>query len=228
MNLFVVDKDLKHLNSKSFYTGTYFGVCTDQFESVLEVGACKEYTLDVYYTTITGQSSVKIPQLKVPFQDLRITAINSNKNYLNVLSLLHKMEELFCIQKTVIQTDKKENIYVFNHAPEWHSCAPMLSLYTLLIRLGFQSYKLESDAISFLQNEQTEEYILKCGMVGIEFLLNGGLKFFKEKDIEKNWINWNKYVIPASYYNIRLHDSGIRSFGNYLKENRITCLEQLI
>jgi len=125
-----------------------------------------------------------------------------DKKMLNCLDFIHQVEEHLKIRKTIVSKCKnpplkyiRSGVWLFDGSSRWIKSPPMLSMYTLLIRLGFghnigDNYK---NTLSYILNGEIKSYQpvdsfrLKQAKAGIDRIFETGDRKIFNSDIKKNY-----------------------------------------
>jgi hypothetical protein len=177
-----------------------------------------------------------IDPLKTPpldFQQTRLLIANSSdanlrKKIPNCLEFLHQVENILKMKKTVAQECleppakyAKSGVWLLSGSKRWLRSSPMISLYALLIRVGFVHKKGNSyqqtilDILSGVKKtySRNDKSYLNNSMNAIKKILNFGDRKIFYPNIKNNY----PQNIPVSM----MHNCGIVAYarGTYTKKN---------
>jgi hypothetical protein len=207
---------------------------------------CKDFIHDVIYASInkTEFKAYKFhynPNLN-PNPSLKKAKIliadskdeNFSKRINNVLDFLNQFENKIKIKPSTIKKCKKapeqyekNGVYLVEGDKRWINSPPMVSLYTLLIRVGF-SHTIKCDFLETIDKikanklqtyQKKDNYWLKAIEPAIEKILNFGDQNIFLKDMKSNYP-------PKLKPNIVHNKLGIIGYSNDIvkKENNISVV----
>jgi hypothetical protein len=137
--------------------GLEFAMLSPKYEQLNQLVWCKDFMQDLIWSYLNNQpidiygfkydpKSAPVPSLK----KLRLLVTNykdpefGDKLIKNVLPLIHSVEDRLKMPRTVLEkchgtpaTYKKSGVWILNASRRWLKATPMLSFYTLLVRIGF-------------------------------------------------------------------------------------------
>jgi hypothetical protein len=161
--------------------------------------ACKEFVLDHHSLAVNekpqmiiygGQEAPPPPSL----QQVLVYFSGKPKHVVNSEKLVHQFEDRLEIPHSLIYSTSFEYGYIFCGSLRWMIAPPMLSLYTLLIRLGYTVSDIDS-IFTTKSLSATDDVILKSGGIeGIKKILKHGDKKIFGEDIKVNWPPNNTYI----------------------------------
>lgn len=174
---------------------------------------CKDFLQDMIYACL-HEKWIDIYQFKYsPYTDpqpcmdkIRLLVANANdskfrKKIPNSLDLVNQVEERLGIKKSILrecwlppENFRKSGVWLFEGSKRWLNSPPMLSFYSLLIRVGC----VHTVGVSF---EKT-----------IDDVINGDIKSYQKKDAL-----WLKHAKPGIEKILRIGDR--RIFFRSIKEN---------
>ena len=160
----------------------------------------KPIDLDHTYLLVTNSSDIKMKQKIENCQDF----LNQIEKKLR----LFRTKILKC--RNAPDNYKKSGVYMIYGSKMWLNSPPMLSLYSLLIRVGFCHTKGVdfTETITKVQNGQIPPYqqndagYLKKAKEGIDRILSLGYRKFFYKDISKNYPNSVDISTIHNYFGI--------------------------
>lgn len=184
--------------------GLEFALVSDKFEQCHPFVWCKDFLHDVIYAHLHDKNFEiyrfkynSFTDPKVCLKETRLLVANQKdskieKKILNVIDFINQIEELMDFPKTKVRRcidpppEYKYGVFLFQGSKRWQIAPPMLSLYSLLIRIGF------SHQIGTSYNTT------------ISLLINNHLKPYQAKDSK-----WIEEVEPALHKIIRIGDKAI-------------------
>lgn len=198
-----VTNDVKILQIYS--KGLEFAVLSDNYEICHPLVWCKDFLHDVVHSTLTGKEFLLYrlkynPNInpKACIKEARLIVANARDGRMNkkidaCLDFIHQIEDKLkiprskvrkCLNPTLNYT--QNNVFIFQGHKRWIFAPPMLSLYALLIRVGF-AHKIGYDYKTTIQ-----------------YIKDGIIKPYQSKDSR-----WVREVEPALDKIIRLGDKKI-------------------
>ena len=232
MKLEIKSYDEEVICSNQIMRSSYldFGLLSEN-NVVGTISSCKEYVLDSVlhclngrvYCNIGPSNPISVKRVRIVltmgehFHSNRHSGIVLKEKLENILDLLHQVESELKIRKTVLYKFSKikqvnpNNTFFVEGSPRWIKSPPMLSFYTLLMRLGL-FHEVGTDYMKSLQDFISgkldcyphDKTILKRAFPGIKRILKHGDKkiFFKE----------TRHNYPNSIQ-FNIHGMGIADFG---------------
>lgn len=229
--------------------GIEYALVSDKYEQIHQLVWCKDFMQDAIHSFL-NKSRAQIygfsydPSIDKPvsMKKTRIMVTNwkdktlEEKIFNRVLPLVHEVEGRLKIPKTVVEKCtnvppiyNRSGVYLFNSNLRWSKAPPMISFFTLLIRIGMvrePSDTLES-LISRIKEDKIDDYFhsdfrqVKRAEAGINQILKYGDKKIFSNDIQKNYPpikSSEDYKKTVTIYTI--HDkSGIVAFSEGLTRN---------
>jgi len=195
-------------------SGVEFSFVSADNQQVSPFAFCKDYLQDAVQgflykkkKTIYGFVYDPTEHAPISLDKTRLLVANSKDSYLgskirNCLDFLNQIESDLKISKTtaaLCADPPKEyircGVWLFQGSPRWVKSPPMISMYTLLIRLGFGStigvpYKETIDKIiagNLDAYQSVDRYRLKEAINGINRILTQGDRKIFDRNIEKNY-----------------------------------------
>jgi hypothetical protein len=185
--------------------GLEYAILSDNYELCHPLVWCKDFLHDIIHSTLTGKN-FEIYRLKYNpnvnpkacLKEARILVANSRDNKMNkkidsCLDFIHQIEDKLKITRTKVRkclnpslSYNHNNVFIFQGHKRWIFSPPMLSLYTLLIRVGF-AHKIGFDYKTTIQ-----------------YIKDGVIKPYQSKDSR-----WIAEVEPALDRIIRIGDKKI-------------------
>jgi len=226
--------------------GLEFAMLSPKYEQLNQLVWCKDFMQDLIWSYLNNQTidiyGFKYDPHTSPAPSLsKLRLIISNykdkefeeKIINGVIPLVNSIEDRLKMQRTFLEKSKnhpaiykKSGIWILNASKRWLKAAPMLSFYTLLIRIGLVHNKEDSfeTTIKKIKNNELFTYydvhgrdkdmIIKA-YEGIEKILKYTDRFFFSSKIRENYSNKylnEKNIKSISIYNI--HDRcGIVGFS---------------
>lgn len=198
--------------------GLEFAMLSTKYQQINQLVWCKDFMQDLIWSYLNNQpinvygfkydpssspspSLTKLRLLISNYKDLEL----KHKLIENALPLIHSIEDKMKMTRTVLEQCKstpsiykKSGVWILKSSKRWLKSPPMLSMYTLLVRIGLIHNKKDSmsDTINKIINGEIKTYydkknrdkemILKASS-GIEKLIkHGDYKIFPS-DIKKNY-----------------------------------------
>lgn len=194
--------------------GLEYALVSDDYKQCHHFVWCKDFLHDVVYSTVNKKSFELYKFYYCPiifpnpsFEKTRIMLTNSrDKNFSskipNVLDFINQIETALKMKKTTVRECdcpwaiyEKAGIFLFEGSNRWIKAPSMLSLYTLLLRVGFV-HKKEQDFTKTIKEviskkitpyQRRDSQWLKCSEPALNAILKiGDLNLFK-KDIKANY-----------------------------------------
>lgn len=208
-------------------TGMEFSFISKDNKQCIPFVFCRDFLQDAVHGYI-NKRKVEIYEFKYDYENhpsiclerAKIAIANQSDDYLdfkipNILDFIHQIEQNIGLSKTIIkkcinppQKYIRSGVWILNGSPRWMKSPPMLSLYTLMIRIGAghksgDLYEKTLDDIMTGKNKpylELDKYRLKLAMPGVKKIFkNGDKKFFHPK-INLNYPN--KIKIPCMHNNL--------------------------
>lgn len=222
--------------------GIEFAFLSNEGQQCNQFVWCKDFLQDMIYATLHNKT-IDIYQFKYdPNHDpqpclkkIRLLVANANDSkfkikIFNSLDMINQVEEKLGIKKSIVrecwlppEKYKKSGVWLFEGSKRWLNAPPMLSLYSLLIRVGF-AHKIGTNfekTIEEVANGQLKPYQkrdatwLKHARPGIEKILRIGDRKIFFRDIKNNY--------PAAKKVDVIHNRlGINSFANEMQNQSTT------
>lgn len=224
--------------------GLEFAMLSNNYDQLNQLVWCKDFMQDIIWSYINNQA-IEIygfqynplispaPSLK----RLRLLITNykdadfGNKVINNALPLIHSVEDRLKMSRTVLErckttpaTYKKSGVWILKASKRWLKSTPMLSFYTLLVRVGLvhQPGDPLEETLNKIKNGKTKSYFdAKCrdkemissALVGVSAIMkHTDRKLFPAK-IKKNYPSFCHDGTKMTVY--MMHDRcGIVGFSN--------------
>lgn len=217
--------------------GLEYALVSDNFEQCHEFVLCKDFLHDVYYSTINKKEFNLYKFSYNPFympkpcmKEARILLTNGkDKNFSlkipAVCEFINQIENDLGMKKTTARACSKppseyskSGIYIFQGDRRWIVAPSMLSLYSLLLRIGFvhkpgNSYQ---DTLSALKKrkltpyQSKDIYWFKCSEMAFAEIMNNSDKSLFSKNFADNY--------PKNLSMDSIHNKlGIIAFSNHLR-----------
>ena len=215
-------------------SGIEFAFASPDNKQVSPFAYCKDYLQDAVQgflyqkkKTIYGFTYDPVLHHPICLKKTRLLVTNEKDHQFsskvpNCIDFLNQIEKDLLITKTVAHRCKnppnkyiRPGIWLFDGSRRWLKSPPMLSMYTLLIRLGFghplgssARETLDKIAAGELKAYQTVDSLrLREAKVGIDFILKKGDRKIFDRNIENNY--------PKTMRVNTMHNSlGIIGFAN--------------
>lgn len=197
---------------QKYYTGLQFALVSQKNEQCHPFVWCKDFLHDVIYSSI-NLTKINLydftfdPAIN-PIPDLSKTKLllansrdkNLQKKILNCLDFINQIEHELKIKKTIAKPccdcpQGYTQVVMIEGSKRWIQSPPMLSLYTLLLRVGLShnygnNYKdtireIKSGKIKPYQ-KQDRNYLKSCDVAIVKILKHGDRKIFSRK-IKNNY-----------------------------------------
>lgn len=224
--------------------GLEYALASPDYEQCHDFVFCKDFMQDVIYSTLYNKP-IEIYGFKYsPTNDpkpcldkIRILVANARDSTFRnkipgCLDLVNQVEDEIGIKRSIVRECwfpparyNKGGVWLFEGSKRWQHAPPMLSLYTLLLRLGFvhtpgTSYKdtfqqIKSGALKPYQTRDTQQ--LKQSESGIEKIIRVGDRRIFFRDIR---LNYPEKMDLDSIHN----DLGVSSFSREIKAQGRTAL----
>tara|TARA_Y100000034_G_scaffold86053_1_gene103161 strand:+ start:7804 stop:8583 length:780 start_codon:yes stop_codon:yes gene_type:complete len=222
--------------SEVYSSGLKYALCSDKNEQATGFVWCKDFLQDAYLAYF-NQGKQSIYGFSYSFSTDRPLSTQSTKLLLanrsdkrfhakmkKARDFVNQVEkELKMVKKTVLYqaTDPPKafeecGVFLMEGNKRWHLSPPMISLYTLLIRVGSKHLKkhgtwrdtcqmMIDGKVSPYQSSDREQ--IQTAMKGIDHILKHNDRTVFGKDVKKNYPNG---IATHSMHN----DSGICAFSN--------------
>jgi len=212
----------KAVISQIYSKGMEFAFASQDYQQCHQFVFCKDFLQDIIFANI-HQKWVSIYDFNYsPYIDprpcldkIRILVTNANDSRLkikiyNSLDILNQVEERLGIKKSLLrecwlppENYRKSGIWMFEGSKRWINSPPMLSLYSLLIRvgcvhtIGVNFEKTINDIIDgkIKPYQKKDALWLKHAKPGIEKILRIGDRKIFYRDIKENYPNLDIDVI---------------------------------
>ncbi len=211
-------------------TSTCFALLSDELELITPFSMCKSYTQDQYYYYFTDYKNFSGNGYAVPLKsmNLLLTVYQPNNFIEKAQDLLWQIEKQLGIPESEIQeVDHKSeyaqksnrNMFFFKANKAWYTCIPLISLYTLLMRIANHHYVGASfwESIAQLINDprvgSSDRSYLKSSMVGIEHIVQQGYKNLFHENAKQNYTNLK----------IGSHEDGIVYYSSKLSKEKASA-----
>lgn len=230
--------------------GLEFAMLSPNYEQINQLVWCKDFMQDLIWSYLNNKeidiygfkynpknspapSLSKIRLLVTNFKDHDF----GEKLQSNVMPLLHEVEDRLKMPRTVLekcQTTppiyKKSGVWILNGSKRWLKATPMISFYTLLIRIGLvhnpansleQTLALIKDGklASYYDHQNRDKIMVYDAYQGIERIMRLSDRKIFPANIRKNYpVTYGAYSSELTIYN--LHDRcGIVGFSKGSTEN---------
>lgn len=225
--------------------GLEYALVSDNYEQIHQLVWCKDFMQDAIHgflnkskTSVYGFVYDPATDLPISMKRTRLMVTNWKDKELGdrlqnrVLPILHEVEEKLGMAKTVLEKGSKvppryarSGVYLFDSSIRWSKAPPMISLFTMLIRIGLVAEpgddlettmkKIKDETIKcyYSAERKQDKYQVERAEKGIKYLLKYGDRRIFYADAKKNYppleFSNEKYI---SIYTI--HDScGIAAFS---------------
>ena len=217
--------------------GIEYALVSEDYRQIHQLIWCKDFIQDAIYGHI-NQKLVEIygfqydPKICPPvyMKQLQLMVTNwkdenfASKIFENCQSFLHEIESRLKIKKTVIEKCcnpparyRKAGVFLLNGSKRWMHAPPMVSLYTLLIRVGLVHPKGQEalETIDQVKNGILKPYnwqpakdsdsdVIINAYAGIKRILSNGDRRLFYRDIKRNYPANNYQGVPFSVF--QMHD----------------------
>lgn len=226
--------------------GLEFAMLSSKYEQLNQLVWCKDFMQDLIWSYLNNQpidiygfkydpKLLPAPSLK----KLRLLVTNykdaefGQKLINNVLPLIHSVEAKMKMPPTVLEqcktapgTYKKSGVWILNASKRWLKATPMLSFYTLLVRIGFShdpkdSFEetmkkvSEGKTLTYYDAHHRDKDMVEKALPGMRRLLKYTDRKIFSANLQNNYPNNyfdGKKTMKLSVYNI--HDRcGIVGFS---------------
>lgn len=215
-------KSPKAAISQIYSKGMEFALVSQDYKQCNPFVWCKDFLQDVVYSAL-HKKWINIYDFQYsPYTDpepcldkVRILVANANDSKLrnkipNVIDILNQIEDTLDIKKSFVrecwmppENYRKSGVWMFEGSKRWLKSPPMLSLYTLLLRVGcvhtvgVRYEKTLKDIMSqdIKPYQKKDALWLKHSMTGIEKIIRIGDRKIFHSDIKDNYPNLDIDVI---------------------------------
>lgn len=200
--------------NQAITSGVEFAFVTPKGDQITPFAFCKDYLQDAIQAKVLKQARSIYgfcydPKIDYPisFKSTDLLVTNSKDFDLqlrvnNCLDFIHQAEAILNIKKTIVLKCEdpplkyiRSNVFYFKGSNRWIKSAPMISMYTLLIRVGF-GHILGDDIHQTIKKivdkqqaayQSIDSYKLKMALPGIYYIFKkGDINMFGKK-IDKNY-----------------------------------------
>jgi hypothetical protein len=190
----------------SFLDQVQFGFVSENASIVGRTHSCRDYLIDLLIRQINGADFYTLDYVhqlgpRVCLMQMRLSVIRRNIHDDDVertLDLVHQMEDLLNIRpRSMVRTLKFSDsnfgpIMLWLGSKEWLIAPPMVSLYSLLIRVGqwhIVGNKWDQTWSDCIQTERSSRdwTNLSSGRLGIDRLIGDGIVATFGTDIKRNY-----------------------------------------
>jgi hypothetical protein len=226
--------------------GLEYAFLSERYTQIHQLVWCKDFMQDVIFASVTGTPTsiygfAYDPSVDPPlYREKTRLMLNSYKDanfgskVLDGLrDFLHQIEKQLKMQRTIFEKVanphpryKKSGVYIVNGSKRWMHSPPMISLYTMLLRVGLLHTKGDpfQATIASVKNGKLEPYygrtsgdndsrLLKQTCKGLNRIMRHGDRKLFHRKIEKNYPERTKSGMKFSIYTI--HDTcGMVGFSN--------------
>lgn len=217
--------------------GLEFALVSNKFEQCHPFVWCKDFLHDVIYADLHDKV-VEIyrfkynPQIdpRVCRNETRLLVTNQRDSKLsikidNVLDFVNQIEEVLHFPKTKVRKcinspqEYKHGVFLFQGSKRWQNSPPLLSLYSLLIRIGF-SHQIGTNfntTISLLKEGHLKPYQTKDSkwIAEVEPALHKIIRLGDRKIFYRNI----KFNYPQNFLIDHIHNSlGIMAFARDMRQ----------
>jgi hypothetical protein len=217
--------------------GLEYALVSDNYEQCHEFVWCKDFLHDVYYSTINNKefnlykfSYCPQHMPKPCLKEARILLTNGkDKNFSSkipaVCEFINQIEDELGIKKTTARICSnppsgytKAGVFIFKGDRRWIVAPSMLSLYALLLRIGFvhkrgTSYKETLEALKkrkLMPYQSKDVYWFKCSEMAFDEILEKSDKYLFSRNFNDNY--------PKNLSMDSIHNKlGIIAFSNHLR-----------
>ena len=229
--------------------GLEFAMLSSSYDQLNQLVWCKDFMQDLIWSYVNNQAieiyGFKYNPINAPapsIRRLRLLITNykdadfGNKIKNNVLPLLHSVESRLKMSQTVLEKCrtspaiyKKSGVWILDASKRWLKAAPMLSFYTLLVRVGLVHQPPDSleETLEKIKTGKTKPYydpndrdrdMINKAMPGISIIMrHSDRKLFASK-IKLNYpaeCRGNKSSAFSKMNVYTMHDRcGIVGFSN--------------
>ena len=226
-------KDKSNKILQLYNKGIEYCLLSDKYEQCHQMVWCKDYLHDVMYATINNKpikifnfqynpKKQKIPSIK---KTILCIADNKNKDLINeienCIDLLNKFEHKikmkkskFYLCKNPSDNYKNGSVFVIEGDKRWLASPPMISLYAMLIRIGFCHKKSNSIETTFtkIMTKKIKTYQPR-DIYNFKSSING-MKLILDNDDRNIFFKNLKYNYPMEIDILRIHNYlGISNFS---------------
>jgi hypothetical protein len=231
--------------------GLEFALVSDKYEQIHQLVWCKDFLQDVYHGFLNNSIS-EIYGFKydpaeccaVSLDRTRMIVTNwkdkelGDKLKKGVLPLLHEVEDALKMSKTIMEKCGsvpprygRSGVWLLDSSKRWFKAPPMISLYTLLIRVGLVKEegdslettieKIKNGTVKCYYSEQKEQdkHQLKRAEKGIKEILKHGDRRLFYPDPKLNYPPVQNGKKDISIYTIHDHCGIVAYSEGYTKSN---------
>lgn len=187
--------------NQAINSGVEFAFVTPKGDQITPFAFCKDYLQDAIQAKVLKKTRSIYgfsynPKIDYPisFKSTDLLITNSKDFDLklrvnNCLDFIHQAEDILKIKKTVVFKCEnpplkysRSDVFYFKGSNRWIKSAPMISMYTLLIRVGFGHIlgdNIHETIRKIIDKEQAayqsvDPYKLKCALPGIDYIFKKG------------------------------------------------------
>lgn len=219
-----------------YHSSAGFIFVSEDYSQCHPIVTCKDYLGDMVFAAINDwevtqtNGNFRYSTLKCPtmcLDKMRIIASNKADKVFSTttihasIDLVHQAERELDIPFSVIdrirnpqKAYQKTGMFLFSGDAAWMISPPMLSFYTLLIRLGVAHKVGEPwlETIDFVASGKckasTDSYICHCARKGIDRLIKEGFRNIFGDDIKKNYPSGLREGTTHPYFGIQAFSLG--------------------
>jgi hypothetical protein len=186
--------------SQAYSSGMEYSFVSDDYRQVHPMVYCKDFLHDAIFATVNKnkvsvysfsydqKKDIPIPRLRTRLAITNSSDPDFGSKIENILDLLNQVEKELkfiatTVRRCVAPPQKKYEkcgVYLFEGSKQWMMAPPMLSLFTLLLRVGachkkgtpFKETLQGVESKKIPQYQTSDSNFLKTGMVGIERILS--------------------------------------------------------
>jgi hypothetical protein len=233
--------------------GIEYALISDDYEQVHQLVWCKDFIQDAIHSfinkkkiTIHGFSYDPDVDRPISMKRTRLMVTNWRDEQFGkqlqegVLPLIHEVEDRLKMSRTILQKCKKvppryarPGAWILDSSIRWSKAPPMISFFTLLIRLGmsresgdslektFRKIKLCKKKGYFDDGTNQDRLQTRRAEKGIKYIIKHGDRKVFFSDVKKNYpplgipIEPNKFVTVATIHN----KTGIVAFSQRTTQN---------
>lgn len=226
--------------------GLEYAFLSENYTQIHQLVWCKDFMQDVIFAHVTGTISsiygfTYNPKTDPPlYRDKTRLMLNSFKDVNfgskvldGLRDFLHQIEKQLKMQRSVFEKVsnphpryKRSGVYIVNGSKRWMNSPPMISLYTMLLRIGLVHQKGTPfyATIDALRKDKLKPYygdplqdndskVLRRIESGLNRILRHGDRKLFHQNIEKNYPTKTKSGMRFSIYT--MHDTcGMVGFSN--------------
>lgn len=226
--------------------GLEFAMLSAGYEQLNQLVWCKDFMQDIIWSYVNN-TPIEIYGFKYNPKEEPAPSLNrirllitnykdpelSNKVQNNLLPLLHSVEDRLKMSRTILEKCrttppiyKKSGVWILNGSKRWLKASPMVSLYTLLVRVGLVHNSgdalettiqkiINKENSSYFDNKNRDGEMLSNALKGIQKIMKYTDNKIFPADLKKNYpIRYGTGIKSYDFSIFTMHDRcGIVGFS---------------